>query len=77
MHNLGNDTLITKIFGGKKFGEKTSAKKFSVRFFDISVKYFGQIVNSTNHSFFRFYKINGDLDTFKYEISGRNEKVNN
>ena len=31
-------TLITKIFGGKKFGEKTSAKKFSVKFFDISVK---------------------------------------
>ena len=55
-NGIAGTTLITKTFGGKKFGEKTSAKKISLKFFDISVKYFGQIVYSKNEFSIHFTK---------------------
>ena len=66
-------TLITKSFGGKCFDEKTSAKKLSVKIFNISVKYFGQIFNSNKWIF--LIKTKRDWVNLAYKISARKGKA--
>ena len=66
-------TLITKRFGGKCFGEKTSAKKLSVKTLNISVKYFGQIFHSKK--WFFLMKTKRDWVNLAYKISTRKGKA--